>query len=217
MKPTVSESRTRPQSSRRHCVRLLREMIRGDDVQPRHRDSSSQPRHQGNGASTTGAESGSPTPSASIRDLPHHLIASFKATLEEVAAGPATLARGDASNPHAEEQILAVNGSSPSWSADKKPMLLVLTKVDRLADSSFLHVFRSIIRARWRPLPRRARDWIRSRTRSSRCSAPISLTSRWLPAPANGRVFAYLSTHADVYRQQYVATGGGWAATCRGT
>src|SRR5207249_8638434 len=75
-----------------------------------------------------------------IRDLPHHLIASFKATLEEARQARLLLHVVDASNPHAEEQILAVNGVLAELECDQKPMLLVLNKIDRLADPSFLHV-----------------------------------------------------------------------------
>ena len=44
-----------------------------------------------------------------IRDLPHHLVASFKATLEEARQARLLLHVVDASNPQAEEQIKAVN------------------------------------------------------------------------------------------------------------
>ena len=44
-----------------------------------------------------------------IRELPHHLVASFKATLEEARQARLLLHVVDASNPQAEEQIKAVN------------------------------------------------------------------------------------------------------------
>ena len=44
-----------------------------------------------------------------IRDLPHHLVASFKATLEEARQARLLLHVVDASNPQAEEHIKAVN------------------------------------------------------------------------------------------------------------
>ena len=47
-----------------------------------------------------------------IRDLPHHLVASFKATLEEARQARLLLHVVDASNPHAEEQIKAVNAGA---------------------------------------------------------------------------------------------------------
>src|SRR5207302_6318225 len=45
-----------------------------------------------------------------IRDLPHHLIASFKATLEEARQANLLLHVADASNPAVIEQITAVYG-----------------------------------------------------------------------------------------------------------
>ncbi len=44
-----------------------------------------------------------------IRDLPHHLVASFKATLEETRQARLLLHIVDASNPAAEEHIASVN------------------------------------------------------------------------------------------------------------
>src|SRR5262249_2450798 len=44
-----------------------------------------------------------------IRELPHHLVASFKATLEEARQARLLLHVVDASNPHVEEHFNAVN------------------------------------------------------------------------------------------------------------
>src|SRR5712691_12745685 len=44
-----------------------------------------------------------------IRELPHHLVASFKATLEETRQARLLLHVVDAGNPTAEEQIKAVD------------------------------------------------------------------------------------------------------------
>src|SRR5262249_27977103 len=78
-----------------------------------------------------------------IRDLPHRLIASFKATLEEARQARLLMHVVDASNPAAEEQIKAVNGVLKELGCDQKPTLLVLNKVDRLTDPSYLHVLQS--------------------------------------------------------------------------
>src|SRR5579864_8908284 len=78
-----------------------------------------------------------------IRDLPHHLVASFKATLEEARQARLLLHVVDASNPAAEEQIKAVNGVLEELGCKDKPALLVLNKVDRLKDLSYLHVLQS--------------------------------------------------------------------------
>ena len=71
-----------------------------------------------------------------IRDLPHHLIASFKATLEEARQARLLLHVVDASNPAAEEQIKAVNQVLKELGCADKPTLLVLNKIDRVDRSA---------------------------------------------------------------------------------
>src|SRR5947199_1724505 len=78
-----------------------------------------------------------------IRDLPHHLIASFKATLEEARQARLLLHVIDASNPQAEDQIKAVNKVLAELGCGSKPTLLVLNKADLVKDPSFLHVLQA--------------------------------------------------------------------------
>ena len=68
-----------------------------------------------------------------IRDLPHHLIASFKATLEESRQADLLLHVADVGNPAALDQIGAVYGVLEELDIEAKDTLLVLNKVD-LAD-----------------------------------------------------------------------------------
>lgn len=65
-----------------------------------------------------------------IRKLPHGLIESFKATLEEVGESDLLLHVVDSSHPHAEEQIAAVNAVLGEIGADEKPLLMAFNKVD---------------------------------------------------------------------------------------
>ena len=76
-----------------------------------------------------------------IRNLPHRLIASFKATLEEARQADLLLHVADASNPAVLEQIRAVHGVLEEIGIDAKDAVLVLNKMDRLdADAeSSLH------------------------------------------------------------------------------
>src|SRR5213078_642328 len=55
-----------------------------------------------------------------IRELPHHLVASFKATLEETRQARLLLHVVDASNHAAEEHIKAVNNVLKELDCDKK-------------------------------------------------------------------------------------------------
>jgi GTPase len=66
-----------------------------------------------------------------IRDLPHSLIASFKATLEETRQANLLLHVADASNPHVIDQILSVYQVLQELGIEEKDSLLVLNKIDQ--------------------------------------------------------------------------------------
>ncbi len=69
-----------------------------------------------------------------IRNLPHRLIASFKATLEEARQADLLLHVADASNSAVLEQISAVYDVLEEIGIEEKDTLLVLNKIDRLGD-----------------------------------------------------------------------------------
>ena len=69
-----------------------------------------------------------------IRDLPHHLIASFRATLEEARQANLLLHVADASHPAVLEQIAAAYKVLEELGIQQKDMLLVLNKIDALPD-----------------------------------------------------------------------------------
>jgi GTP-binding protein HflX len=138
-----------------------------------------------------------------IRDLPHHLIASFKATLEEARQARLLLHVVDAGNPFAEEQIKAVNAVLKELGCGDKPMLLVLNQIDRVADPSFWQVLQShhphsvAVSA----AERRGLDELRE--------AVIEMLSADFADAAietgagNGKVLSYLAAHAEIYRQEF--------------
>ncbi|MBK7999311.1 MAG: GTPase HflX [Verrucomicrobia bacterium] len=76
-----------------------------------------------------------------IRKLPHRLVESFKATLEEVVQAELLLHVVDLSHPQAEAQILAVNGVLEEIGAAGKPTLMVFNKVDRFESRELLHQY----------------------------------------------------------------------------
>lgn len=65
-----------------------------------------------------------------IRKLPHHLVESFKSTLDEVREADVLLHIVDISHPNFEEQIKVVNETLVEIEGGGKPMLLVFNKVD---------------------------------------------------------------------------------------
>jgi GTP-binding protein HflX len=68
-----------------------------------------------------------------IRKLPHHLVASFRATLEEVRETDLLLHVIDASHPMWEEQRLVVDDVLAELGVHDKAVIHVFNKVDRLA------------------------------------------------------------------------------------
>jgi GTP-binding protein HflX len=138
-----------------------------------------------------------------IRDLPHHLVASFKATLEETRQARLLLHVVDASNPAAEEQIKAVNAVLEEIGCAGKMTLLVLNKVDRLSDRSFLDV---LLRHHPRAVAVSAvtgqgldelREAVMEALSADFADAEIDVEA------GNGRVLAYLAAHAEIYRQTF--------------
>jgi len=68
-----------------------------------------------------------------IRKLPHTLVESFKATLEEVELADLLLHVVDLSHPHYLEQIDAVNAILKELGAAEKQCLIIFNKIDRIA------------------------------------------------------------------------------------
>ena len=73
-----------------------------------------------------------------IRKLPHHLVASFRATLEEVQDADLLLHVIDASHAQWEEQRHVVNGVLEELDVHGRPVLHVFTKIDRVPADTLL-------------------------------------------------------------------------------
>ena len=70
-----------------------------------------------------------------IRKLPHNLVASFRATLEEVNEADLLLHVIDASHPNWEEQRQVVDQVLAELGAAEKPVLYVFSKIDAVPDA----------------------------------------------------------------------------------
>ncbi|HEX2859656.1 MAG TPA: GTPase HflX [Alphaproteobacteria bacterium] len=73
-----------------------------------------------------------------IADLPHELVAAFKATLEEVVLADVLLQVHDISNPEWMAQMRDVESVLAEIGADVKRVINVYNKVDRLAEGDFV-------------------------------------------------------------------------------
>jgi GTP-binding protein HflX len=72
-----------------------------------------------------------------IRKLPHHLVESFKSTLDEVREADILLHVVDISHPAYEEQIGVVNKTLQELNAFDKPILTIFNKMDLYEEKTF--------------------------------------------------------------------------------
>jgi GTP-binding protein HflX len=138
-----------------------------------------------------------------IRDLPHALVASFKATLEEARQADLLLHVVDASSPEAEQQIGAVKDVLDELGLAEHPTILVLNKADRVPDRSFLDVLRAhhrdsvTISAAGGDGLDRLEQAVREALHEGALDVEIET------GVGNGRVLAYLAQHAQIQRRTY--------------
>jgi GTP-binding protein HflX len=72
-----------------------------------------------------------------IRKLPHHLVESFKSTLDEVRESDCLLHVVDISHPGYEDQMGVVNKTLQELKAFDKPMLTIFNKMDKYEETVF--------------------------------------------------------------------------------
>jgi GTP-binding protein HflX len=138
-----------------------------------------------------------------IRNLPHALVASFKATLEEARQADLLLHVVDASSPEAEQQIQAVKKVLEELGLAGHPTILVLNKADNVRDRSFLDVLKAhhhdsvvISAARGEgldDLEAAVKEALRDRAMDAEIETGVE----------NGKVLAYLAQHAQIHQRTY--------------
>src|SRR5690606_32853195 len=72
-----------------------------------------------------------------IRKLPHHLVESFKSTLDEVREADILLHVVDISHPKYEDQIGVVNKTLQDLGAFEKPIIMIFNKMDQYIAQTF--------------------------------------------------------------------------------
>jgi GTPase len=148
-----------------------------------------------------------------IRDLPHRLIASFKATLEEARQADLLLHVADASNPAALQQIAAVYRVLEELGIREKDTILVLNQIDRISEPGVLD---TLVRNYHHAVPVSAK----SGQGLTRLATAVSeaLTQHFLDVDvetdvANGRLLAYLAQHGEILSRTF--TGDRVSVHCR--
>ncbi len=138
-----------------------------------------------------------------IRDLPHRLVASFKATLEESRQADLLIHVADASNPAVLDQISAVFHVLEDLGIDEKDALLVLNKTDRLPSEALLQK----ILARYPnaiPISAATRQGLDKFALA--VSDALSKTFRDVDIETgvdNGKLMAYMAAHGENLSRRY--------------
>lgn len=138
-----------------------------------------------------------------VSNLPHHLVASFRSTLEEARHSDLLLHVVDASDPNAEQHIETVHEVLSDLGIDDSHSLLVLNKVDRVDDRSVIDSLRAkhpdsygvsavtangVDRLASRVAARLGGDWV---------NVCVQIHA------GNGKGLTYLDQHADVLESRY--------------
>ena len=138
-----------------------------------------------------------------IRDLPHRLIASFKATLEETRQADLLLHVADASSPLVDEQIAAVRGVLGELGVQDKDAILVLNKIDAIPDRA---THDRLLARHPHAIAISARSGVGLATLARATSDCLGRGFRDVDveaSPANGRLLAWLGRHAEVLSRRF--------------
>ncbi len=138
-----------------------------------------------------------------IRDLPHHLIESFKATLEEARQADLLLHVADGSNTAVYDQIAAAYRVLEEIGIQRKDTLLLINKVDALQDRVRLDGMMSRYP---HAVPLSARTGFGLSNLAAAVSEALSRSFLDVDVETgveNGRLLAYLAAHGEILSKQY--------------
>jgi len=138
-----------------------------------------------------------------IKNLPHQLVASFKATLEEAVNADLLMHIVDVSNPDALKQIESVKNVLAEIGCGKKPILQVLNKCDVVRNISDLEILQTLYR-----------DAVSISAKTgygleSLCEAVTAkykgteLLVRVTSSHSNGKVQSFLRARGRIIKEQY--------------
>jgi len=137
-----------------------------------------------------------------VRDLPHYLVASFRATLEEALRADLLLHVIDVAHPHAAEQVETVEQVLSELGRDTGAMICVLNKADVVGENSELESLRA----------RLARSVVVSAKTGAGLEELAAMVVsevrvfgtrfRLRAAAENGELIAFVRGHAEVHEEK---------------
>jgi len=139
-----------------------------------------------------------------IKNLPHQLVASFKATLEEAVNADLLMHIIDVSNPEALKQIESVNTVLVEIGCGDKPTLLVLNKVDIVKKIGNLEMLQTLypeaisISAKTGYGLQELSEAVIERYKGGEIHIRVSSSQ------SNGKIQSFLRAHGQVLNEQYL-------------
>lgn len=138
-----------------------------------------------------------------VRDLPHHLVASFRATLEETLHADLLMHVVDASAADAAEQIGSVEAVLAELGCADTPTVVVLNKIDALTEPAALTLLTNR-KPQAVPISARTGAGVPELVQSViDCMRGRYVRARLEAEAANGKLLAYLSQYGHVLNQSY--------------
>ena len=141
-----------------------------------------------------------------VRDLPHHLVASFRATLEEAIHADLLLHVVDVSHSQAEQQLQATNAVLAEMGCGDKDILLVFNKVDR-AEPAWRDTLKTLypdavcISARTGEGVEKVVEPVRKRATGQRMHLRVTCSY------TDGRVASFVRAHGTIIAEDYNESG----------
>jgi GTP-binding protein HflX len=138
-----------------------------------------------------------------VRDLPHNLVASFKATLEEAVHADLLLHVLDVGHPHAEQQFKSVHAVLEEIGAKDKPEILLLNKIDTEEGEAAYPFWRTLhpdalpISARHGTRLVELNEAVYRAVRGQQVDVTLEADV------ANGRLLSFIESHTRVHDRQF--------------
>jgi GTP-binding protein HflX len=139
-----------------------------------------------------------------VRDLPHNLVASFKATLEEAVHADLLLHVLDVAHPHAQQQFDSVHEVLEEIGAKGKPELLLLNKTDTEEGEDAWPTWRTLhpdalpISARTGTGLDKLAEAVFGQVRGQQVDVTLEADI------ANGRLLAFIESHTRIHDRHYL-------------
>jgi GTP-binding protein HflX len=139
-----------------------------------------------------------------VRDLPHNLVASFRATLEEAVSADLLLHVLDVGHPHAQQQFESVHIVLDEIGAGNKPEVLLLNKTDTEEGQENFPFWRALI-ANSIPISAKTGRGLAELNEAVYQHVLGSQIEAIVEADVtDGRVLSYIESHSRVQSREFV-------------